>query len=103
MEIAFTKKGWLNIRTDEIIPFGDLAVDVYNLTHKKKEYVDKKICQGFNIKSCFISGRNMPDCNSQKQLFDSNKSITAIIWSEEPLLSSSNRQYIFDGAFKDKN
>ncbi len=102
MEFAITKNGWINIETDEIIPFGDLAVDVYNVTRKDKKFVDKIICQALKVKtfaSC-ISGRDTPECPREKKIFESDKEIIAIIWSKSKILDSSNLQYIFDGKNK---
>lgn len=99
MEIALTNNGWINIETGDLVFFGDLAVDCYNLTKQQMELIDKRLYHDLRITgfSSFISGRNTPDCNSQKQIFASDEKIIGIIWSEKPLHDSRDRQYVFDG------
>lgn len=99
MEITMTKKGWVNTETDDFTPFGDLAVDCYNLTKIEMEHINMRLYHDLHIKGfpSFISGRNTPDCNSQKQIFASDEEIIGIIWSEKFLHDPCDRQYVFDG------
>lgn len=100
MEIAFTKNGWVDIKTDKTFSFGDIAVDFYNTLYKEMYYISKILRHDLNItiNPCFIDGRDAPRCDSQIQIFESDSNITAIIWSEHMLQNNFNLKYTFDGS-----
>lgn len=99
MEIAFSKNGWINIETEEIIPFGNIAVDFYNTIQKGVNYIRYKLRHSLNIsiQPWFFDGRDAPRCNAQAQIFKSDQNIVAIIWSEKKIQKETNLKYLFDG------
>lgn len=99
MEIAFSKNGWINIKTDKIIPFGNIAVDFYNTIQKEVTHIRHKLCHNLNIhvQPWFFDGRDAPRCNAQAQIFKSNQDIVAIIWSEKEIQKEKHLTYLFDG------
>lgn len=108
MEIAFSRNGWINIKTDKIIPFGNIAVDFYNTIQKGVTHIRHKLCHNLNIhiQPWFFDGRDAPRCNAQAQIFKSNQDIVAIIWSEKEIQKGTHLTYLFDGHnryYKGKN
>lgn len=108
MEIAFSKNGWINIETNEIIPFGNIAVDFYNTIQKGVNYIRDQLRHSLNIsiRPWFFDGRDAPRCNAQEQIFKSSQDIVAIVWSEQKIQKETHLTYLFDGYnryYKGKN
>lgn len=108
MEIAFSKNGWINVETDKVIPFGNIAVDFSNTIQKGVNYIRHKLCHNLNVsvQPWFFDGRDAPRCNAQAQIFKSNQNIIAIIWSEKKIQNEIDLKYLFDGHnkyYKGKN
>ena len=62
MEFIKTEKGWLNLETEQLTLFGDLAAALWGTLRETFEYINKKIDQYYNFSSdCSlvrIIGRN---------------------------------------------
>lgn len=100
MEFIKTDSGWVNLLTDESIPFGDIAVSVYNQLSKEDDIIYQKLIEHYSINANWfhIIGRNYTECQAETALFEKDEKALAIISSEMPLSANINaKTYCHDG------
>ncbi len=83
MEFIKTEKGWLNLETEELTLFGDLAAALWGTLRETFDYINKKMNQYYNFPSycsCIrIIGRNDSLGEFEQQIFSKNTEIAAIM------------------------
>lgn len=83
MEFIKTEKGWLNLETEQLTLFGDLAAALWGTLRETFEYINEKIDQYYNFSSdCSlvrIIGRNDFLGEFEQTLFSKDTNIAAIM------------------------
>ena len=85
MEFIKTEKGWLNLKTQELVLFGDLSVKLSNKIQIDLDLVKTKIMKYFSLSRQtipqYIVGRNDNLNDTEQEIFmDSNIMAIAIFW-----------------------
>lgn len=100
MEFIKTKTGWLNLETNNFLPFGEIAMQIYNEFKEIDLLIYEKVRKHFNINTPLfhIIGRHHAECHTEDILFENDDKMIALISSEDKLNSEHTlKTYSHDG------